>query len=149
MKSDRIVDFLSSYAKSYASSFPSFSSISAYSASLGYTALQTITLQKYLDNNGVNQLWTREFETGSTRFNYGQDADAMQAVAGMASLSADSSYAVKTGNYKIFEQFLSRSGATVKLNTAVRTPSSNISSHLNKLVGHQNRESWLQIRSHR
>ncbi|KAG9080729.1 hypothetical protein FRC06_006216, partial [Ceratobasidium sp. 370] len=112
-------DFLTKFDRSYDPTMTSFSTVGAYAAALDYTALETVTLQSYLDSNGVNQRWTREFETGSTRFNYAQDASTIQAVAGMASLSADSSHAVKGGNYKIFQQFLSRSGANVKLSTTV------------------------------
>ncbi|KAG9083440.1 hypothetical protein FS749_006028 [Ceratobasidium sp. UAMH 11750] len=112
-------DFLNKFDRSYNPNFPSFSTVGAYASALDYTSLETVTLQSYLDSKGVNQRFTREFQTGSTRFNYAQDASTIQAVAGMASVSADAAHAVKGGNYKIFQQFLSRSGATVKLGTTV------------------------------
>lgn len=119
-KSDALVkDFLEKFDRSYGPKFPDYQTVSAYSASLNYTSLESITLQSYLDRNGVNPTWTREFQTGSTRFNYAQDASKIQAVAGMTSLSADSSNAVVGGNRKIFQEFLKRSGANVKLNTVV------------------------------
>jgi prenylcysteine oxidase/farnesylcysteine lyase len=117
----RIVNFLSSYAKSYTPALPQFQTISAYSAALNYTSLQTVTLKSYFQQNGVNENWTNDFITGSTRFNYGQDVSAIQSVAGLASLSAGAAYTVKTGNYKVFENFLAKSGATVKLGAKVRT----------------------------
>ncbi|KAG8740549.1 hypothetical protein FRC10_004165 [Ceratobasidium sp. 414] len=115
----RCNDFLGKFDRSYGPTFPTFPTVNAYATSLDYTALGAATLQSYLDGNGVNQRWTREFETGSTRFNYAQDASTIQAVAGMASLAADSSHAVQGGNFQIFQQFLSRSGANVKLSTTV------------------------------
>ncbi|KAG8713194.1 hypothetical protein FRC09_018986 [Ceratobasidium sp. 395] len=114
-----IAQFLGSFAKSYTPSLSSFSSISDYAAQLNYTPLETATLKSYFDSNGVNQNWSNEFMTGSTRFNYAQDIDKIQAVAGLASLSAGASYSVKTGNFKVFEGLLAKSGAVVKLNSEV------------------------------
>ncbi|KAG8723133.1 hypothetical protein FRC09_004588 [Ceratobasidium sp. 395] len=90
-----------------------------YAEQLNYTPLETMTLKSYFDNNGVNENWTNEYMTGSTRFNYAQDVDKIQAVAGLASLSAGASYSVKTGNFKVFEGLLAKSGAVVKLNSEV------------------------------
>ncbi|KAF8603876.1 FAD/NAD(P)-binding domain-containing protein [Ceratobasidium sp. AG-I] len=114
-----IGQFSANFSKSYTPTLPQWKNISSYAASLGYTPLETLTLQDYLDNNGVNKLWTREFMSGSSRFNYGQDADAIQGVAGMASLAASSAYSAKPGNFKIFEGLLKNSGATLKLGSEV------------------------------
>ncbi|KAG9091270.1 hypothetical protein FS749_016670 [Ceratobasidium sp. UAMH 11750] len=114
-----IVQFLASFAKSYTPSLTQFQTINDYSAQLGYTPLETVTLKSHFDSNGVNENWTNEFMTASTRFNYGQDIDKIQGVAGLASLSAGSAYSVKTGNFKLFEGLLAKSGAVVKLGSEV------------------------------
>ncbi|KAG8743471.1 hypothetical protein FRC10_011943, partial [Ceratobasidium sp. 414] len=114
-----IVQFLTSFAKSYTPSLTQFQTINDYSAQLGYTPLETVTLKSYFDSNGVNENWTNEYMTGSTRFNYAQDIDQIQGVAGLASLSAGASYSVKTGNFKVFEGLLAKSGAVVKLGSEV------------------------------
>ncbi|KAG9118504.1 hypothetical protein FRC07_006951, partial [Ceratobasidium sp. 392] len=114
-----IGQFLTSFAKSYTPSLVPFSTIDNYSSQLNYTQPQDVTLKSYFDSNGVNENWSNEFMTGSTRFNYAQDIDKIQAVAGLASLSAGASYSVKTGNYKLFEGLLAKSGAVVKLGSEV------------------------------
>ncbi|KAG9115769.1 hypothetical protein FRC07_007510, partial [Ceratobasidium sp. 392] len=113
-------DFLDKFDRSYRPTYPTFSTVKDYAASLDYTSLASVTLQSYLDSKTVNPTWTREFQTGSTRFNYAQDASMIQAVAGMASLAADSAHAVKGGNFHIFQQFLDRSGANKFLGTTVK-----------------------------
>ncbi|KAG8723132.1 hypothetical protein FRC09_004587 [Ceratobasidium sp. 395] len=112
-------DFLEKFDRTYGPTFPTFQDVNGYATALDYNSLKTVTLQKYLDDNGVNPTWTREFQSGSTRFNYAQEASAIQAVAGMASLAADSAHAVKGGNFQIFQQFLDRSGARKFLGTTV------------------------------
>ncbi|CAE6403624.1 unnamed protein product [Rhizoctonia solani] len=116
-----IVPFLTSFAKSYVPTFPKFSIVDEYASAVDYTSLLPHTLKSYLTQGGININWTNDFMTGSTRFNYGQDASAINAVPGMASLSAGTAYSVKTGNFKIFEQFLSRSGALIELGTTVKS----------------------------
>ncbi|QRV74308.1 prenylcysteine lyase [Ceratobasidium sp. AG-Ba] len=114
-----IQDFLEKFDQSYNHTCPDFQTVGAYVAYLGYTNLTTVTLQTYLDNNGVNQNWTRDFETGSTRFNYAQDASTIQGVPGMTSLSAGSSHSVTGGNHQVFQQFLAKSGAKLMLKATV------------------------------
>ncbi|CAE6419024.1 unnamed protein product [Rhizoctonia solani] len=114
-----IVPFLTSFAKSYTPSFPKFPTVKDYASAVDYTSLLPYTLKSYLTQGGINLNWINDFMTGSTRFNYGQDVGSISAVPGMASLSAGTSYSVKDGNFKVFEQFLSRSGASLQLGTTV------------------------------
>ncbi|KAF8704712.1 Prenylcysteine lyase, partial [Rhizoctonia solani] len=116
-----IIPYLTSFAKSYTHSFPSFATIADYSSAVGYTTLSTTTLKSYLTQGGVNSNWINDFISASTRFNYAQDASAINAVAGMASLASGNSYSIKTGNFRIFEQFLTRSGASLQLGTKVES----------------------------
>ncbi|QRV89081.1 prenylcysteine lyase [Ceratobasidium sp. AG-Ba] len=114
-----IAQFLEAFANSYSPSLKAFQNISGYSTQLGYTPLHKETLKSYFDSDGVNQNWTKDYMTGSTRFNYAQDIDKIQGVAGLTSLSADEAYSVKKGNFKIFEELLAKSGAVVKLGSEV------------------------------
>lgn len=116
----RVDKFSSSFAKSYDPSLPQFHSISAYSQTLGYDALSTVILKSYFQQNGVNERWIDEFMTGSVRFNYLQDISAINGVGGLTSLAAGAAYGVKSGNYRIFEEFVKRSKANLKLQTKVR-----------------------------
>ncbi|KAG8693460.1 hypothetical protein FRC11_002883, partial [Ceratobasidium sp. 423] len=113
--------FTTSFSKSYTPTFPQFPTVDAYASAVNYTSLSPVTLKSYLTQGGVNLNWTNDFMTGSSRFNYGQDASSINGVAGMASLSADTAYSAKPGNFKIFEQFLSRSEASLKLETTVKS----------------------------
>ncbi|CAE6509823.1 unnamed protein product [Rhizoctonia solani] len=115
------VPFLSSFASSYTPTFPRFPTVSAYASAVNYTSLGTVTLKSYLSQGGVNLNWINDFMTGSSRFNYAQDVSTINGVAGMTSLSAGTAYSAKPGNFKIFEQFLSRSGASLQLQTTVKS----------------------------
>ncbi|CUA74616.1 hypothetical protein RSOLAG22IIIB_05623 [Rhizoctonia solani] len=116
-----VASFSGSYANSYKPTFPRFSTVAAYASSVNFTPLETVTLKSYLSQGGVNLNWINDFMTGSSRFNYAQDASAINGVAGMTSLAADTAYSAKPGNFKIFEQFLSRSGASLQLETTVKS----------------------------
>ncbi|KAH7327699.1 Prenylcysteine lyase-domain-containing protein [Rhizoctonia solani] len=118
---DLIGPFLNSFAASYIPTFPQFPTVSAYASSVNFTSLATVTLKSYLSQGGVNLNWINDFMTGSSRFNYAQDASSINGVAGMTSLAADTAYSAKPGNFKIFEQFLSRSGASLQLETTVKS----------------------------
>ncbi|CAE6428428.1 unnamed protein product [Rhizoctonia solani] len=116
-----IAPYLSSFAKSYTPSFPKFATIEDYSSALSYTTLSTVTLKSYLTQGGVNLNWINDFMAASTRFNYAQNVSKIHGVAGMASLASGSSYSIKTGNFKVFEQFIARSGASLRLGTTVKS----------------------------
>lgn len=115
----RVGKFTTSFVKSYIPGLLRFNDTKSYASALDYTTLPTVFLSEYFTSNGVNQNWTNDFVWGSSRFNYGQDANAINGVAGLASLSAGSAYSVKTGNWRVYEQFLKRSGAKLLLNTEV------------------------------
>ncbi|CAE6492519.1 unnamed protein product [Rhizoctonia solani] len=118
---DLIVPFLTSFARSYTPTFPRFPTVDVYASAVNFTSLATVTLKSYLSQGGVNLNWINDFMTGSSRFNYAQDVSTINGVAGMTSLAADTAYSAKPGNFKIFEQFLSRSGASLQLETTVKS----------------------------
>ncbi|CAE7134529.1 unnamed protein product [Rhizoctonia solani] len=115
-----VASFSKGFSTSYTPTFPQFKTVDAYASAVNFTALETVTLKSYLSQQGVNLNWINDFMTGSSRFNYAQDASTINGVAGMTSLAADTAYSAKPGNFKIFEQFLARSGASLELETTVK-----------------------------
>ncbi|EJD55206.1 FAD/NAD(P)-binding domain-containing protein [Auricularia subglabra TFB-10046 SS5] len=74
---------------------------------------------EYLDSQGVGLKFSRELIDAATRVNYGQNLETIHGFGAVVSMSADKAYTVTSGNRKIFETFLQRSGANVLLNTQI------------------------------
>ncbi|KAJ3522141.1 hypothetical protein NM688_g8919 [Phlebia brevispora] len=84
-----------------------------------WTDITNKTTAEYFDEQGIDRKWTMEMVESATRVNYGQNADAIHAIEGMASLAAEAASQVIGGNWQLFDQFVKRSGASVYLNTTV------------------------------
>ena len=97
------------------------SSIADISASLNFTSLTSVSASDYLAANGVNSLFTHELVDAATRVNYGQNVDDIHALEGMVSLAANGAQSVIGGNWQIFDLWAKKSGANVRLETAVKT----------------------------
>jgi prenylcysteine oxidase/farnesylcysteine lyase len=99
-----------------------------------------MTASELLDLEGVSKAFSREIVEAATRVNYAQagafltlpssylrdennqqNLDKIHALEGLISMASSGAYSVKGGNYQIFEEFIKRSGATINLNTEVRT----------------------------
>ncbi|KAL6302927.1 Prenylcysteine lyase-domain-containing protein [Sparassis latifolia] len=103
----------------YAPGTPGFPNMTALADTLGWAGVIAQTTTEYFDLQGVDRRWTREVIDAVTRVNYGQNAHRIHALEGMASLAATGATSVKGGNFQLFEQFLARSNASVRLNTSV------------------------------
>jgi prenylcysteine oxidase/farnesylcysteine lyase len=98
-----------------------YSSISAISSSLNFTAITSVSAAKHLTDNGVNSLFTHELVEAATRVNYGQNVDDIHALEGMVSLAANGAQSVAGGNWQVFQRWIEESGAKVHLETTVQT----------------------------
>ncbi|KAK7689579.1 hypothetical protein QCA50_007371 [Cerrena zonata] len=108
--------FLSLYSWEYSSPFHNMTEVIN---DMEWTPYVSQTTSEFFDLQGVYKLWTREMIEGATRVNYGQDVDKIHALEGLCSLAANGASSVKGGNYQLFEEFVKRSNATVRLNTTV------------------------------
>ncbi|CAO3587125.1 unnamed protein product [Absidia cylindrospora] len=72
-------------------------------------------------NDMFGSIFVHELVQSASRGNYGQDVDYLHAFAALVSMSAGSgAWSLQDGNYRIFEEFLTRSKHTqLRLNTKV------------------------------
>lgn len=97
-----------------------FEHISDIIESLEYQSLLNMTAEAYLKELGINERFSQEILQTATRGNYCQDLNALHALAVMVSMEAGhGTWAVESGNYKIFEEFARRSHAAIQLQTKV------------------------------
>lgn len=88
--------------------------------SLNYQNLVNQTAIEYLKSLGINDKFSNEVLQSGTRGNYCQDLNRLHPFALMVSMEAGhGTWAVESGNFRIFEEFASRSGANVQLETEV------------------------------
>ncbi|KAH8831889.1 Prenylcysteine lyase-domain-containing protein [Flagelloscypha sp. PMI_526] len=102
-----------SYVKIYTTHIPRWQSISDLASSLGFSSLLPQTLLTYLRANDVSDAYSTELLEGATRVNYGQNKDLHRFHRRTTPVS------IEGGNFQIFENFVTYSGATVHLNTVV------------------------------
>ena len=119
--SSRVKGMIAQFVQLYTPSTPHWSNISSLASSFGWTDMVAQATSDYFDNHGVNPKFSREMIEAATRVNYGQDVDKIHALEGACSLAANSASSVDGGNWKIFEQFLKRSNATVHLGETVQS----------------------------
>ncbi|KAH9075769.1 FAD/NAD-P-binding domain-containing protein [Lactarius deliciosus] len=107
------------FATLYNSDAPQWSSIEELKNALNWTELVSLTGAEYFLNHGVSQRLITELIEAGTRVNYAQNVDELHSLATACSLAADGGVSVKGGNWRIFEQFVKRSGARIFLGTEV------------------------------
>ncbi|KAH8992059.1 FAD/NAD-P-binding domain-containing protein [Lactarius akahatsu] len=103
----------------YNSDAPQWSSIEELKNALNWTELVSLTGAEYFLNHGVSQRLITELIEAGTRVNYAQNVDDLHSLVTACSLAADGGVSVKGGNWRIFEQFVKRSGARIFLGTEV------------------------------
>lgn len=108
--------FLTLYSWEYSSPFHNLTELVT---DLEWAPLVSQTTSEYFDLQGIYRLWTREMVESATRVNYGQDVDKIHALEGLCSLAANGATSVKGGNFRLFEEFVRRSNASLHLNTTV------------------------------
>ncbi|KAJ7101021.1 Prenylcysteine lyase-domain-containing protein [Mycena crocata] len=105
----------------YSPETPRWDNITHLATALGWTDLVNQSTSEYLKAEGVSNQFISELVEGSTRVNYGQNADEIHALEGACSLAPTGASAVDGGNFQVFEQFLKYSRANVYLNTSVKS----------------------------
>lgn len=97
-----------------------FENIQKIVKSLEFETLLNQTAAAYLKDLGINELFSNEILQTATRGNYCQNLDSLHALAVMVSMEAGhGTWAVEQGNFRIFEEFASRSQAALQLGTKV------------------------------
>ncbi|GAA5964487.1 hypothetical protein JCM3765_006303 [Sporobolomyces pararoseus] len=115
--------FLNLYDRTFitSTSFP-FSSIYNFSISLPGSQLlisSSISGSEYFEKESISPLFTNELISAATQVNYGSSIDEIHGLGALVSLAANGAVSVKGGNRQIFEQFVERSKAELRLNTRV------------------------------
>ncbi|KAF8845457.1 FAD/NAD(P)-binding domain-containing protein [Paxillus ammoniavirescens] len=104
----------------YTTESPRWDDVADLAARFEWVEMSNHTTIEYLVDNGVSQQFTQEMVEAATRVNYGQDVDNIHGLGGMVSMAATGASGVATGNFRIFENFLEKSGAKVHLDTEVK-----------------------------
>ncbi|KAI0035282.1 FAD/NAD-P-binding domain-containing protein [Vararia minispora EC-137] len=110
-----------SFVTLYDSNSPRWSNISSIVEHLGWDAQVSQTGLDYFTAHGVSEKFAREIITAATRVNYAQDVDTIHGLEAAVSLAASGAAAVEGGNWRVFDQFVKRSGARLLLNTEVQS----------------------------
>ncbi|GAA5981895.1 hypothetical protein JCM5350_006556 [Sporobolomyces pararoseus] len=115
--------FLNLYDRTFitSTSFP-FTSIYNFSISLPGSQLflsSSLSGSEYFKQESISPLFTNELISAATQVNYGSSIEEIHGLGALVSLAANGAVSVRGGNRQIFEQFVERSKAELKLNTKV------------------------------
>jgi prenylcysteine oxidase/farnesylcysteine lyase len=103
----------------YQQSPPRWNNMSALVDEFGWAEPLSKTGLEYFTSQGVSEKFVRELISAATRVNYAQNVDTIHGIGAAVSLAADNAVAIEGGNWRVFEQFVNRSGARLLLNTEV------------------------------
>lgn len=92
--------------------FP-WSTVEQLAEAVNVSSLAAMTGLDYFKDHRVSDLFIEEMIEAATRVNYAQDTDQIHGFGALVSLAATGATGVKDGNYRIFEEFVQRSGATL------------------------------------
>lgn len=113
--------FVSLYSRSFVSSpLSPFTSYANFSTSLGLLPPAQQYASDFFAQEGVSELFTNELISAGTQVNYGTPIDEIHGLGALVSLAANGAVSVKGGNKRIFEEFVLRSGAEIRLETKVK-----------------------------
>ncbi|TFL03633.1 Prenylcysteine lyase-domain-containing protein [Pterulicium gracile] len=113
------------YLSLYSPHPPRWDNITSLASTLQWNDLITQSTADWLQSQGVSKQFIYELVEVAVRVNYGQDVEHIHALEGLVSLAANNVVSIKGGNFQVFENFLQRSGANVRLNTNVLSISAN------------------------
>ncbi|KAF8898341.1 Prenylcysteine lyase-domain-containing protein [Infundibulicybe gibba] len=114
-----VADMIKEFLTLYSPESPKWDDIADLAETLGWTKMTQRTTSAFFEEQGISKKYINELVEGSTRVNYGQNADELHALEGACSMATSGAAGIQGGNFQIFEQFLKRSGAKVYLNTTV------------------------------
>jgi len=109
------------FLKLYEAPFFPFRSLSARAVELDLVGTTGVTGAQLLEQNKIYAPFTRDIIQASTRVNYGQNLGRIHGLETMVCMAIEGAMQVKGGNWQIFDRMLNASGATVLLDTAVRS----------------------------
>lgn len=113
--------FLSLYSRSFVSSpLSPFTSYANFSTSLNLLPPAQQYASDFFAQEGVSELFTNELISAGTQVNYGTPINEIHGLGALVSLAANGAVSVKGGNKRIFEEFVLRSGADIRLETKVK-----------------------------
>ncbi|KAK4051274.1 hypothetical protein OIO90_004755 [Microbotryomycetes sp. JL221] len=117
-----VKDFTSVYSSEFASKGP-FDSIQDFAESINLLEPCSMVANDYFDKytTSSSQLFVNEIVGAATAVNYAQSVHNIHAVGALVSMAANGASAVKGGNRRVFENFLSKSQAHVKLGETVKS----------------------------
>lgn len=107
-----------SFLRLYSPDFVSqgaFDSLANFSAATNLAAPASHYADEYLTHEGVGELFTRELISAASQVNYGTPITRIHGVGALVSLAATGATSVRGGNRRIFEEFIGRSGARLRL----------------------------------
>jgi prenylcysteine oxidase/farnesylcysteine lyase len=113
--------FVSLYSRLFITSpnFP-FDSYLNLSIALELLPSASQTGSEYFKDRSISPLFTNELVSSATQVNYGQSIEEIHGLGALVSLAAQGAVSVKGGNRKIFEEFVVRSEANLRLGTKVK-----------------------------
>jgi len=113
--------FLSLYSRSFVSSpLSPFTSYANFSTSFNLLPPAQQYASDFFAQEGVSELLTNELISAGTQVNYGTPINEIHGLGALVSLAANGAVSVKGGNKRIFEEFVLRSGADIRLETKVK-----------------------------
>ncbi|KJX94274.1 prenylcysteine lyase like protein [Zymoseptoria brevis] len=98
--------------------FP-FESLTKVAQDVGLLEVTAATGEQYMRENGITGLFGNEIVQASTRVNYAQNLEYIHGLEAMVCMATDGAMAVEGGNWRIFDQMVKSSNATVLLDTEV------------------------------
>ncbi|KAL7918746.1 Prenylcysteine lyase domain-containing protein [Trichoderma austrokoningii] len=107
--------FLRLYEPPY---FP-FRSLTARTYELGLVGMTGVTGEQFLAQNKIDERFSRHIIQAATRVNYASNLAYLHGLETMVSFATDGAMSVVGGNWRIFEQMVKLSGATLYRNTTV------------------------------
>ncbi|GAA5932145.1 hypothetical protein JCM3775_004250 [Rhodotorula graminis] len=115
-------NFLRLYSADFVSQ-GAFASLANFSTATHLAGPASHYADEYLTHSGVGELFTDELISAATQVNYGSPITQIHGVGALVSLAATGAMSVHGGNRRIFEEFVGRSGARLRLGETARVQS--------------------------
>lgn len=114
---------VASFVRIYSADFVTqgaFASIGNFSAATELNNAASLVASDFFSQAGVSDLFTNELTSAATQVNYGAPVTRLHGVGALVSLAATGAVSVRGGNRQIFEHFVGRSGARLRLGENAR-----------------------------
>ena len=113
-----VQSFLDIYGQGFASYGP-FESWTELARAVNLTHAAALTGADFLRSKEVSAGFVNELVAAATQVNYGTPVHEIHGLGALVSLAASGASAIEGGNRRLFEEFVGRSGAAVRLNATV------------------------------